>query len=206
MLLLLLAGFGLSLIGSLPPGLISLAVAYTAIRQGLQMALWMALGAALVEFGQAWLASILADWFLIQDGAERIFQWVSLPVFVGLGLYLLFWAAPPKPQTSKVSKGKACRQLGRGALISLFNLLALPYWFTYCGWLHMVGWWPDHRLSVLVFATGVSLGTITTLSLYAWAGQKVVQRSDKVGKVANRIVGVIFLLLAGKLVVTILIS
>ncbi len=206
MLLLLLAGFGLSLLGSLPPGLISLAVAYTSIQRGLHAAWWVALGAATVEFGQAWLASALADWFLAHAVVERIFQWAVLPIFLGLGLYMLFWAPTPTPRKSQVFQGSTWRHLGQGAFISLFNLLALPYWFTYCGWLHMAGWWPDSRWSVVVFATGVSLGTISALSLYAWAGQKAVEQSDTVGRIANRVMGVIFLLLAGKLVVDIVVG
>ncbi|MEO6038211.1 MAG: LysE family transporter [Saprospiraceae bacterium] len=197
--MLFFAGFGLSLLGSLPPGLISLAVAYTAIQQGLRAALWVALGATLVEFGQAWLAGTAVVWFLANPGAERSFQWVALPIFTGAALYLLFWARPPRPKAIPATPASAWHQLAQGGLISLFNLLALPYWFSYCGWLRLMGWWVAGWWAAVIFSTGVCFGTLVALGFYAWAGQKAVQNSPKIGRIANRVIGGIFLLLAGKL-------
>jgi threonine/homoserine/homoserine lactone efflux protein len=200
-MILLLWGLLLSLIGSLPPGLISLLVAYTAIQKGLKAALWAALGAGIVEFGQAWLASSVAMWLLAHPLVEQWFQWGALFVFLGAGCYLLIWATPPRPQQTNVSQVSAWRQLGRGALVSLFNLLALPYWFAYCGWLKLNGWWPDNHFSVVFFSTGVGIGTLMALSLYAWAAQTMVDRSSQISLYANRAIGIIFLLLACKIMV-----
>mgnify|MGYP003382638353 CR=1 FL=1 len=74
------AGFVLSLFGSLPPGLISLSVAQTAIQKGVIAALFLAAGAAGAEFFQAWAAVALTDWFMSHPGAEQIFQWAAIPV------------------------------------------------------------------------------------------------------------------------------
>jgi threonine/homoserine/homoserine lactone efflux protein len=95
----------------------------------------------------------------------------------------------------------AWRQVGRGALVSLFNLLALPYWFAYCGWLKVNGWWPENIFSILFFSIGVGTGTLMALALYAWAAQTMVRRSSQISLYANRIIGVTFLLLAGKVLV-----
>ncbi len=200
-MILLLAGLLLSLIGSLPPGLISLLVAYTSIQKGLRAALWAALGACIVEFWQAWLASAVAMWLLAHSMVEKWFQWGALLVFLAGGIYLLTRQAAAKPAQTAVSQVSAWRQMGRGALVSLFNLLALPYWFAYCGWLKVNGWWPEHSFSVLFFSTGVGIGTLLALSLYAWAAQKMVDRSDQISRYANTVIGIIFLLLACKIFV-----
>lgn len=47
---------GLSFIGSLPFGMINMTVAHTAIRKGMQAAIFTALGAALVELIQVFIA------------------------------------------------------------------------------------------------------------------------------------------------------
>ncbi len=203
MLGLFIAGFLLSLVGSLPPGLISLLVAYTAIQKGQQAAWWTAFGASVVEIGQAWLAAVAAGWFLAHPAFEEGFHWVVLPVFSGIGLYLLVWAPQPQPVHSVLSVSR-WRQFLRGGLISLFNLLALPYWFAYCGWLHVSGWWQEGRYAVPVFAVGVGTGTLAALSLYVWAARKMVARSAVIGQWANRFIGVIFLLLAGKMLLELL--
>lgn len=197
-MILFFAGFILSLIGSLPPGFISLLVAQTSISKGPKPALWAASGAATVETGQAWLASTLAVWLLAHPEVEKWFQWGALAVFLSVGTYLLFFAPPVQVKKEHDMPQSPWRHLGRGALISLFNMMALPYWFAYCGWLKVNGWWADYPLSVLVFAVGVGAGTFGALALYTWAAQLAIQRAAQIGKYINRFIGVIFYVLAGK--------
>jgi len=194
-MLLLIAGFVLSLFGSLPPGLISLSVAQTSILRGKQAAVAVTLGAAFAEFFQAWAAVALTDWFLSHPNAEKGFQWAALPVFLGIGLHLVFFAKPPKPPKSpeELSAGSFRRQFLKGLILSVFNLLAIPYWFVYCGWLRVEGWWQDGLLSTLIFALGVSLGTVFALGLYVWLGQMLLNNSKDVARYANRVIGLIFL-------------
>jgi len=203
-MLLFAAGIVLSLLGSLPPGLISLSVAQTAIHRGLVAAMLLATGAAGAEFFQAWAAVWLTDWFVSKPGVERVFQWAAVPVFLGLAVYLLFWAKPPKTE-GHVAEVSLVRQIGKGILLSAFNLLAVPYWFVYVGSLRVSGWWEEEGLtSTLIFSAGVMVGTMIALGLYAWLGRIIVQRSATAARHANRFVGLIFLGLGLKLLYEIL--
>lgn len=195
--MLLIAGFILSLLGSLPPGLISLSVAQTAIQRGMIAALALSIGAAFAEFFQALLAVLLSDWFLSHPALEAGFQWVAIVVFLALGIHLIFFAKPPALPSVKpsISMGK---QFIKGIIISAFNLLAIPYWFTYCSWLRVEGWWQEGLFHTCLFAAGVSLGTSFALGLYAWLGLVIVQRSSNLTKYANRFIGSIFLALGIK--------
>jgi threonine/homoserine/homoserine lactone efflux protein len=194
LMVLFLAGIFLSLLGSLPPGLISLSVAQTAIHRGFQAAMALALGAAFIEFFQALFAVGMTDWFLANPEAERVFQWAALPVFLGLGVYLLFFAPQPRPDRAVVVKGDLQAQFGKGALISVFNLLAIPYWFAYCGWLKTSGWCHEQGLVFyLVFSLGVSAGTLLALYGYARLGVLAVERAHSIARHANRIAGGILL-------------
>ena len=191
-MLLLAAGFALSLFGSLPPGLISLTVAQTSIMRGWAAAMAVALGAAIAEFFQAWAAVVLTDWFLSHPAAERGFNWAAVPVFFTLGIHLIFFAKPPRPP-EKADAGNLRKQFAKGLVVSIFNLLAVPYWFVYCGWLRVEGWWQEGLFWTLIFALGVSLGTVFALGLYAWLGQVILRRSSEVARYANRFIGLIFL-------------
>jgi threonine/homoserine/homoserine lactone efflux protein len=198
-MLLFAAGFVLSLLGSLPPGLISLSVAQTAIHRGLLAAMLLAVGAAAAEFFQAWAAVALTDWFLSRPAMERMFQWAATPVFFTLAAYFLFWAKASK-SGSQVAEVSPFRQMGKGILLSAFNLLAVPYWFVYCGSLRMSGWWEEASLaSTFIFSAGVTVGTVAALGLYAWLGKIIVERSDAAARHANRFVGLVFLGLGLKL-------
>ncbi len=192
MLVLLLAGFILSLFGSVPPGLISLTVAQTSISRGFSSAIAVALGAAVAEFFQAWAAVLLTDWFLSHPAVERSFHWASAPVFFLLGIHLLFFAKPTR-QVEASATGNLPKQFAKGLAVSVFNLLAIPYWFVYCGWLRVEGLWQEGLLSALVFSLGVSMGTVFALALYAWLGQVILRRFTEVARYANGFIGLIFI-------------
>lgn len=196
-MLLFIAGFLLSLLGSIPPGLISLSVSQTAIARGIQAAFALAAGAAFAEFFQAWAAVALTDWFLSHPAAEKGFHWAAVPVFLILGVQLIFFAKPARPDQPFV-QGSLFRQFGKGVLISAFNLLAIPYWFVYCGSLKVQGIWQEGIHFTLIFALGVSIGTFFALGLYALLSQLILQRSSDISRYANRIIGVIFLGLGAK--------
>jgi len=196
------AGLVLSLVGSLPPGLISLSVAQTAILRGFGSAIVLALGAAFAEFFQALGAVFFADWFLGHPVAARGFQIAAIPVFLGLATYLWFFAKTPRTPEMDAPKA-AMRQFGRGMAVSFFNLLAVPYWIAYTGWLQVNGWWSDGMAAAFWFAGGVVAGTMGALALYAWLAQEMTRRSELVARWINRFVALIFLGLGLKLVVDI---
>ncbi|MBN8677885.1 MAG: LysE family transporter [Chitinophagales bacterium] len=191
-MLILAAGFVLSLIGSLPPGIISLTVSQTSIHRGLRAAWFVAAGAAFAEFFQAWIAVVFTDWFMQHPVAEKGFQWAAMPVFFVLGIHLLFFAKAPEVKNTTVLPSLR-NQFRKGLLISVFNLLAVPYWFVYCGWLRVEGWWQEGAIYTLIFAFGVSLGTLSALGLYAWLGQLILRRSAAMAQYANRFIGILFI-------------
>ncbi|MEO0007169.1 MAG: hypothetical protein RJA20_1365 [Bacteroidota bacterium] len=192
---LLLAGFVLSLLGSLPPGLINLSVAYIAIRRSFAAAMILGTGAAFAEYFQALAAVALVG---IMPAFKAVFEWVAAVVFLSLGVYLLLW--PPTPQQpDEIDEVSLSSYFSKGVLISIFNLLAIPYWVTYCSWLQSEGWWSEQTPDMLIFAAGVSIGTVGAFSLYAWFSTKIMQRVNNIAKIANLVIGLTFLGLAAKL-------
>jgi threonine/homoserine/homoserine lactone efflux protein len=198
-MVLLLAGFLLSLLGSLPPGMISAGVAYMALQGAYRRSLWMAAGASFAEFFQAVGAVMLAEWFTANPGVTRWFEVGIVPVFFSLAIYFFRLPPPVGLSTNREGispSGGVKQSFAQGILLSLFNLLAIPYWFVYCSWLHVAGWWPERSNSnTLVFATGVSLGTGTVLFLYAWLSDRLLRRSPWLLRHANTLVGGLFLAL-----------
>jgi len=220
--MLFLYGFALSLLGSLPPGLISLSVTQTAVQRGLVAALVLSAGAAAAEFFQAWLAATAAGWFVQHPLVEQGLHGAAIPIFIGLGLYLIFKKAPISASPTSMTQlgiDQALEEnptdpsggwLGNlrfffhGIVVSLFNLLAIPYWLTYCSWLRTTVSWQEGWISNSIFSAGVTVGTFAALSAYAGLGYFAVQRSDKVAQYINRVVGLLFLGLGLKLLLDIL--
>lgn len=202
--MLFFAGIFLSLLGSLPPGLISLSVAHTAIRHGAIPAFLLACGAAFAEFFQAWAAVELSDWLMANSWMEHVFQWAATVIFAVIGIYLFWFAPAPTASEVPTQSVHRLRYFSNGILLSAFNLMAIPYWFVYCGWLRVAGWWQDGRLSTFVFSVGVSVGTLGALMLYARLGLAVIHRSAQIARKANQIVAAIFFLLSIRLLLRLL--
>ena len=197
-MILFAAGIILSLAGSLPPGLISLSVAQTSIARGFGPAIVLASGAAVAEFFQALGAVMFADWFVQHPVAAQVFELGAIPVFLGLAIYLWFFAKAPRAPEQEIAVSPQ-KQFSRGAVISIFNLLAVPYWVAYAGWLKLEGWWMEGYANLFLFALGVTVGTMLALGLYAWLAQVLTRRSELVARLANRFVALIFLGLGLKL-------
>jgi threonine/homoserine/homoserine lactone efflux protein len=194
----LLAGMFLSLVGSLPPGLISLSVAWTSLSKGVRASLWLAFGAAGTEFFQAIAAARLSNWFLQHPSLSQQAAWATALVLLAAAIYLFFFAKPPGQDAGQRGiSGK--RLMARGAVLSAFNLLAIPYWFVFVGWMRGSGYWRDGAAQTALFALGVTVGTMAALGLYALLSGHFVRHSNRVSAVANKVIAGIFLLLAIRL-------
>ena len=76
----------LSFVGSLPFGMINMAVAYMAIQKGVKAGIWMGAGAALVEFFQVYIA-LKFTWLFAEGGVlGNVFHIVATLVFFIAGL------------------------------------------------------------------------------------------------------------------------
>ena len=193
-MLLFCFGLILSVVGSVPPGLISASVTHIAVFKGLGPALMVAAGAATGEFFQAWLAVAASDWLLAHPGVASGLETAAAAVFGGLALYFGFWAKTTAHHPEKIPQ-KGHFYFGQGVILSVFNLLAIPYWLAYCTWLKAQGWWEAGLGATLAFSIGVTLGTFGVLYGYAHLGRWAERHVGVIGYYANKILGIIFLTL-----------
>ena len=188
----IILGLSLSFIGSLPIGLINMAVAETAIRKGLKAALWMALGAALVEFVQSMVAIKFTHLISGNVRFGMAFNGVAALVFLLLALYYLFLLRP-KAKQADAAGGVNIPNFYKGMAVSSLNVLVFPYWIFYGAYLSANGWLLLSNGFLALFCLGTMLGALGALALYARLGVFVVSRTEQVTHYANRVVGLIFL-------------
>ena len=190
LILLFATGFLLSFIGTIPPGMINLSIAQTSIYKGFKMAQAAALGAALVELFQALVALKLAWIFTAKDS---IIPWVAVVVFLCLSIYFAFFA----PKSTEI-KEKNYKSEGffKGALISFLNVMTYPYWIFWGTYLKRFEWFSSDWISTLAFISGASLATFILLNVYALLGQNIVKRVASIAQITNKVLAVVFFLLA----------
>ncbi|MCB9231872.1 MAG: LysE family transporter [Bacteroidia bacterium] len=189
-LLHLLIGAFLSFVGSAPPGLINLTIVDITLKRGIRLALLASVGAGLVEGVQSLLA-LRFTWLFTDDPiVGKIIQWGAVPVFLGLGIYHLL-KKPGGANTGKERKSGSVFWQGVG--VSALNLLAYPYWIFYGSWLHLNGWLIRETGYIIIFSLGVALGTFFLLWVYGALSTAILKRSEKITRVADRVIGVIML-------------
>jgi threonine/homoserine/homoserine lactone efflux protein len=162
-------GMMLSFIGSIPFGTINVTTAETAMREGMRVAVWVALGAALIEWGQSLICLLFSGYLTDHPGIVNIFEWASLPIFLGLAVYFF----RRKDKTPETSSRKGSRRHGfvKGVIVSVLNFLAIPYWIFYAVYLESIGWINlDSTALIVLFSIGVVTGTFFILLVYAKLG------------------------------------
>ncbi|MCB9283368.1 MAG: LysE family transporter [Lewinellaceae bacterium] len=187
-------GIGLSFIGSLPFGIINMTVAETTVRKGLRAGLWVGLGAAMVEFLQAWLSLKLIDIFVQHARWEKAFNFIALFVFFVLAL-VYFRAARRAPihREARVGSFPKVPDYFRGVLVSSLNVMVFPYWIFYGAYLSTNGWMNLGNLDITFFAAGAMLGAFSIFLIYAGLGMLLIKRASTLTKYFNWFLVVLFL-------------
>ena len=169
-------------------------VADVTIHKSLRAGLWVALGAALVEMLQAFVALEFSGWWAGGGFWDQLIQWGAVVVFVVFGVYFL-WKKPSSIELEASEGSARTKHFFKGVLVSALNLLAFPYWIFYGTYLANDGWLADVSL-VSVFAFGVMAGTFVLLYFYARLSLSIVSRAQQFAWLTDRIIGVVFLFLA----------
>jgi len=187
-------GWLCSFIGTLPLGTINVSVAEMAIQRGTRVAISMAIGAAVVEFFQAYIALTFYHILTHNPAMERIIILICIPIFLLIGVYYLF----KKNYTIHKPTPKAANVIGaaRGIVLSSLNLMAIPYYVFIGGYLASYDYIRLKAEFIAAYSAGVVLGSFLTFFIYAKLGQVIKRRSEKMSLYASKIVGLIFISIA----------
>lgn len=190
-LLALPLGMAMSFAGTLPPGVISMTVMDTAARKSLRDGLIVAGAAAFVEFFQAVVAVLFGSFIMKSEFISTVIQYSAAPLFLLVGLFILLSRHQPHIEQKQTS---AATNVMKGILVSAGNLLVIPFWILWSSYFASNGWIDYSFTTVLIFSTGVTLGTFLALALYAKLGLSIAAKSQKLAFWGRKIIGIIFLL------------
>ena len=181
-----LTAFGISLLGSLPFGMINLNVLATAVARGKAPALTMGAGAVLVEGMQILLVLILYGWLAGRSELQQWLQIGAVPVFLGLAAWYLLRPAPLPGQGRVVERAAFLRGMG----LSVLNVLVYPFWLFWLGWLAFP---IEERTSWTPFLVGAVLGAYAVMIGFTFLGRLIDTRAHQVARHLRLIIGLIFL-------------
>ena len=187
-----LIAFGISYLGSIPPGVLNLTVIDISMRRAMKQGFLFSLAAGLVEFLQGFIALQFSDYLAVHSEIAFYIQLFVIPVFIGLGIFYLLQKEPPSHEV----KADNSNVFVKGVLLSIVNPLAIPFWLVWATYLSQKGF-PvlDGGMNMYSFILGISLGSIATLMTYAYLSKLILSKIKSFNKWINEIIGVILLVL-----------
>ena len=180
-------------VGLLPPGMMNMTVVNHSIKSGLTPAIRFSLGASFVVAIQAFLALTFAQ--LISEHLDilELLKKIAVFVFIILGIYFYILA---KRRFEPKGKDAIRNLFFQGVMISSFNMLAIPFFFSYSTIMEMNGWIHIKQPFVLIFVSGAVSGAFALFTTYAYFAQVIAKKAGFIAKNINYILAIFFIVLA----------
>lgn len=183
-----------ALLGVVPPGLVNMSVAKTCLKRGKTNGIYMALGAALVTLLQATIAIKLVRYIFDNTYINSILLRAGFVIFLIMMFYFLVMAQRKRREV-EVTPTSGVRSLLKGIMIGALNIFPIPFFVALAAALNVNGDIEYHLLNNTAFVLAASMGTFTTLYLYALFFAKIEAEGTFFVKYSNYFMAALMLVL-----------
>lgn len=188
----IILGFVMAFLSLIPPGMLNMTAVRTSIEKNKKEGVWFSLGAALVVIPQAFIALVFARYFSAHPEIVERLQLAGVFVLFMLSVVFFF-------QARKKFKGEGSKRKGRsfwmGILMSLMNMLAIPFYLVLSSVLENRGLLQTEQPFINLFVTGVFLGAFSLFFVYVQFAQIIVKRAQFIARNINYILSLLFCVL-----------
>ncbi|WP_407527095.1 LysE family transporter [Lacibacter sp. MH-610] len=191
----LLWGFIISFLGSLPLGTLNVAAMQIGITDGISPALWFSAGSLTAEIIYVRLSLVAMDWVRRQEKLLKALEWITVIIVLALAASS-FWAAiHPEGEKNVILSNTMHRGL-LGFVMSAINPVQIPFWF---GWSTVLftknilkpGFWNYNS-----YILGIGIGTLVGNCVFIFGGKLMAERLNASTTIINYIIGSVFLMTA----------
>ena len=165
-----------SAVGTLPPATINISVLQLAIRDLRKTALWLAIGAAIIDLLYTILSLEISELLETQDWLTANFQLISASVFIVLGVASIL--ASSQKANTKVRFKFIESGFIRGVLLGIFNPLVMPFWLAITTYLKSNDILALEGYSAPAFLAGTFVGELGVLIIIIRLGKSFTRYSD----------------------------
>lgn len=191
----LMWGFVISFLGSLPLGTLNVAAMQIGITDGISPALWFSAGSLTAEIIYVRLSLIAMDWVRKQERVLKALEWLTVIIVLALSVSSFVAAISPHGEKNVILSNTMHRGL-LGFTMSLVNPVQIPFWF---GWSTVLftknilkpGFW-NYNL----YIAGIGIGTLLGNCVFIFGGRLITDRLNASSTVMNYIIGFVFLITA----------
>ncbi len=157
-----------AIIATIFPGLLNMSSAKISMTEGKKRALLFAAGISLAVLIETLVALFFARFLDENPEVIAILQKVVLGVFISMTIYFFFIAKDVSKQPVKEVSYSKRNLFFRGFLLSIINLLPIPFWVYISITFRSFKWFTFSQLSVIVTSFGSAIGTFIVMAIYIW--------------------------------------
>lgn len=172
-----------------------MSVAKTCVQHGKKNGVLVAIGASFVVLFQAWIAIQLARYIFGNPYVQNMLLRTGLVIFAIMAIFFFIKAKKSKVKEVKVSKHAGIKSLGKGVMVSVLNVLPIPYFCALGVGLNVGGKVDYDVIAMIVFVSAATLGTFTALYLYATFFARINKRSTSFNKYSNYFMAILMIVL-----------
>lgn len=187
----LFIGLAASILGALPFGLVNLSILQSSVNKGTRSTFPVAHGASLVEVMYG-VVGVFAGKFITQHINNNFwFHLISaLILLITGGVFFI------RKARFNFSSNNTFGGFSYGILLNLLSLQVLAYWVIASSLLSTAGYLPLAPLPIAGFLAGIWTGKMGILYGYAYFGEEIMGKSEKISKNINRLVGMVLMAVA----------
>lgn len=187
--------FGLlgAYIGGIPFGPLNLSVVDITMRHGRTAGARFALGASIIEIGEAAIAVIFGNMIALRIGSSPTMNLLVIGFLVLTGLYFIIRKESPKIEQDPRNNSAYVK---RGIFMAFINPQAIPYWLLVLTISASFIALDITRLNLVFFLAGVFIGKYFILSTFGMLSRKLKETLGITCAVVSKSIG-IFLVLLG---------
>jgi threonine/homoserine/homoserine lactone efflux protein len=182
-------GFISAFIGIIPPGLINMTAVKINNKEGKRTAIWFVLGAVLIICVQVFFSILFAKIINRRPDLVILMREIGFCIFTALTIYFLWITKIPKDKPKKLKKNSKTKRFFLGILLSTLNFFPIPYYVFVSITLASYKLFLFDTTSILIFVSGVLLGSFLVFYCYISFFNKIEDKRDYIMKNMNTIIG-----------------
>ncbi|MBU3011420.1 LysE family transporter [Polaribacter vadi] len=171
-LICLLLGFVIASLGSITPSFLNLTVVKYSLRNGKKSTFYLISGYATVLFFQANLGAYLANILMKNSEYITLIQQIGTGILflLSVNFFRVYYSSKEQKKEKEIPKSKSYFY---GILMSLLNMMAIPFYFTFISLLIGFEYFNYSYLNAFYFSIGSTIGSFTLYTIYAIVAKNI---------------------------------
>ncbi|PHQ55723.1 MAG: hypothetical protein COC16_04600 [Lutibacter sp.] len=182
-------GIVIGYLGLISPGMLNMTILRIRINTGKYESLKFAGGASVIVLLQAGIALFFADFFVRNPRVIEILKVAAIFVFIALSVFFFFLS---RKKFDSVSNSNHQNYFRNGVVMSLVNMLAIPFYLGISIYLASVNKIIIEQPFIVLFVTGVAIGSFLLFYTYIVFAEIIIKKVSFIATNINIILSVLF--------------